>query len=82
MSERYAGKWDQGSSWILGAYDAYGWIPQACMLILLAALFLGFLCWLMEDLPMELELFRAPGAIFRWTRRNWRVRTGNLLKLS
>jgi hypothetical protein len=58
-------------SGVFGFYDAYGWIVPAVLLTALLFALMIFLCWALEDIPTELEIFRARGAIFKWARSRW-----------
>jgi hypothetical protein len=64
--------WDAAVTGVLDVYNAWGWILPAILLTLLFCVVVVILCWILEDLPPEMEIVRTPFAIFRWTRRRWR----------
>jgi hypothetical protein len=67
-SSQLEAMWDSLAAMVLNVYDAYGWIVPA---LLLSVLFLGLIAlfaWLTEELPLDLEIFRCLGGIFKWMR--------------
>lgn len=62
---------DSATSVVFSAYEAYGWIvPATVVTVLFFAVFV-FLCWLLEDIPLEFDVFTAPRSIFNWTHKRW-----------
>ena len=54
------------------AFDAYGWVLPAVVLSVMLLCLIALLAWWLEDIPFDMDLFRAIGGIFRWTRERWR----------
>ena len=63
---------DSVGVWFFNIYDAYGWYVPALFLTVLFFAALALLCYAMEDFPIEPCIFRAPKAIFTWTKKQWR----------
>lgn len=53
------------------AVDCYGWIVPATFLTLLFIAALVIVCWQLDDLPLEGDIFTVPHAIFAWARKRW-----------
>jgi hypothetical protein len=68
------GLWDAAASVVFNAYNAYGWVLPAALLSLLFLGALVLFCWLLDDLPFDLQVIKGPRWIFRWTRAGWRKR--------
>ena len=63
---------DSVGVWFFNIYDAYGWYVPALFLTVLFIAALALLSYVLEDIPLEPDIFRAPKAIFAWTRKRWR----------
>ena len=64
---------DTVASSISYTYDAYGWILPALLLTVLLFAVMALFCWMLEDVPLELEVFTAPHSIFTWVRNRWQA---------
>src|SRR4051812_47386337 len=73
--------WDTCAAAVLNTYDAYGWLLPALLLTFLFFLIFAFVCWALDDIPLDLPLLKGPAAIFRWCRKRWEPQ-GGILSLS
>jgi hypothetical protein len=63
---------DAVASTVFNAVDAYGWVVPATLLTVLFIAALTLLCWVMDDLPLDLPVISGPRSIFREMRALWR----------
>lgn len=69
--------WSACAGTIAQQWDAYGWVVPALLLTLVFFAAIGWLCWALEDLPVDVPLVKVPKWIFRRMRLIWRVRRMN-----
>ena len=62
---------DSVGTWFLNVFDGYGWYVPALLLTVLFFAAFGLLCYMLEDVPLDLEILSAPKAIFSWTKERW-----------
>ena len=62
---------DSLGTWFFNTFDACGWYVPALLLTILFFAAFALFCYRTEDIPLELDIFRAPGAIFTWTKKQW-----------
>lgn len=67
--------WDSCATFVLSAYDAYGWVVPALLLTLLFFTLIAAICWALDDI-VEAPVLEGPRAIFRWCRQNWEPQRG------
>lgn len=73
-----SGLLDSAAATTLNAVDCFGWIVPATLLTLLFIAILVFVCWRLEDLPLEADVFTVPRTIFTWARKRWQKKPTGL----
>ena len=65
------GLFDSVASCASSVLDSYGWILPATVFTLLCIAAMLFLCWIVEDVPLEPGFFSMPRCVFLWSRKRW-----------
>jgi hypothetical protein len=72
--------WDAAVAAITNTFDAYGWIVPAVLLSVLFIALLGLVGYIMEDIPVDADVFNVFPAIFKWMRESWQGNNGGLTR--
>jgi hypothetical protein len=62
---------DSVGTWLFNVFDGCEWYVPALLLTILFFVALALFCYMIEDVPLEVDILCAPKAIFSWTKDRW-----------